>query len=119
MTNFRKVGDGYEDIVVEIAKSHGMQILSKNFRTRYAEIDIIVKDGDTIAFVEVKYRSSNISGNGFNAVNITKQKHISKCALAYISKEHLPLDNKYRFDVVAISKNKYKWMKNAFDFRIR
>ena len=116
MKNTREIGSKYEELVTKYAIKCGYKIIEKNYRTRFSEIDIIIKDNDIIAFVEVKYRKSNSSNNAIYSVSKAKQKRISSCALSYISSKKLSLNNKFRFDVVAIDGKEFKWIKNAFDF---
>ena len=54
--NRRKEGAYYENLVAEYLKTQGYEILEKNYRCRIGEIDLIAKEGETLVFVEVKYR---------------------------------------------------------------
>lgn len=116
MKNKREIGYKYEEIVVSYAVKSGFKIIERNYRTKFSEIDIIINDNNTIVFVEVKYRKINSFYEAVYSVSKAKQKRISKGALYYIMSNNLSLDNKYRFDVVAIDGKKLKWIKNAFDF---
>ena len=116
MKNKREIGYKYEEIVASYAVKSGFKIIERNYRTKFSEIDIIINDNNTIVFVEVKYRKINSSYEAAYSVSKDKQKRISKGALYYIMSNNLSLDNKYRFDVVAIDGKKLKWIKNAFDF---
>ena len=97
MENKRGVGTHYEDIAVKFLEENKYTILERNFRFHRDEIDIIAKDDDTIVFVEVKYRSSEIKGYPSEAVDY---------------KTDVPC----RFDVVGILGDKIEHIKNAFDF---
>ena len=65
------------------------------------EMDIIAKEKDTLVFIEVKTRTSTTFGLPQLAVNLTKQKQLSKVALSFLKAKKLE-DVKARFDVVAI-----------------
>ena len=94
-----------------------MRIIEKNFQVRQAEIDIIARDGSTIVFIEVKYRSSAGSGHPLEAVTISKQRKICKAALFYMNKNKISPDNtSIRFDVIGILGNDITHIENAFDY---
>ena len=101
---FRQLlGNWGEDEACIALKKRGYKIILRNFRCKTGEIDIIATDKDTLVFVEVKTRSSNIRGTPAEAVTSSKQKHIIRSAQWFMQKR------KYkglcRFDVVAITKN--------------
>lgn len=114
--NKRTVGSQYEDIAVGYLCGQGHSIVKRNYRTSYGEIDIISRDGDTLVFTECKYRSTDTYGTAIEAVNIHKQKKISRVALYFCSKygySSFPC----RFDVIGIDKDKHiTHIKNAFDY---
>lgn len=99
--NTRKIGNAYEEIAAKYLVNKGYNILERNFRTRYSEIDIIAKDGETYVFCEVKYRSSNRFGSPLDAVDIRKQKRISKAAIYYCMVKRI-YNKPCRFDVIAV-----------------
>ena len=72
--NRRKEGAYYENLVAEYLKTQGYEILEKNYRCRIGEIDPIAKEGETLVFVEVKYRRDDKMGNPKEAVDRKKQK---------------------------------------------
>jgi putative endonuclease len=84
------------------------------------EMDIIAREKDTLAFVEVKTRTSTAFGPPQLAVNLTKQMQLSKVAL-YFMKEKKLEDVKARFDVVAIllkpTGEEIELIKDAFDLK--
>jgi putative endonuclease len=76
--------------------------LYRNFRARRGgEVDVICRDNDTLVFVEVKTRTGEDFGRPFEAVNVAKQKLISRGALAWLQLLDNP-DILFRFDVVEI-----------------
>ena len=72
-----------EKLVEEYLKKQGYKILHKNFRTPFGEADIIAQDGDEIAFIEVKARTSNAYGAPKEAVGREKQCRYRKIAQLY------------------------------------
>ena len=79
----------------------GMKILARGFETGVGEVDLIAADGETIVFVEVKTRESDIAGHPTEAVDAEKQRKITYTALEYL-KRHDLLEYSARFDVVSI-----------------
>ncbi len=95
------LGKTGEELAVGLLKENGYKILSRNYKSRLGEIDIIAQDKDTLCFVEVKTRHADFFGKPQEAVTKTKQRQICRVALAYLKDNHL-LEKKARFDVVAI-----------------
>ncbi len=69
-------GRNAEDLVAKKLEEKGHQILSQNWLTRYCEIDIVSKKDGTVYFTEVKYRSSNAWGSGFDYISPKKLKQM-------------------------------------------
>lgn len=115
--NKRTVGNKYEDIASNYLISAGYKILARNFRKRGGEIDIVANDGNTLVFVEVKYRSSGGSGKAAEAVDYRKQVQISKMAAYYMSCYAVPLSTPIRFDVIAFDEQDDPLhIENAFSY---
>jgi len=98
---------------------HGLTPIDRNIHCRQGEIDLVMRDGDTFVFVEVKYRKNNHFGSAVEAVSIAKQNKIRHCVAFFFHKANL---NEYntpcRFDVIALEGNinqpQVTWLKNAF-----
>ncbi len=107
-----------EDIAAACLRKEGYRIIERNYRCLYGEVDIIAMDAGDVVFIEVKSRKSDNFGSPEEAVNIIKQRKISKVALNYLQKKGLT-DHNARFDIVAIrfmpQGNRVKIIKNAFD----
>jgi len=119
--NLGKLG---EDVAARFLTRRGWQILKRNYRTRWGEIDIVARDKDSFVFVEVK--SSRFPFSSFPQESITRRKQlqISKMALSYL--KHFGLIGvKARFDVVAVwmrqknvSRSKIELIENAFPLSV-
>lgn len=96
-----------EDLAVNFLTENGYEILDRNFRDYFGEIDIIAKKDDTISFVEVKERVSDAFGNAFEFVDKNKQEKIKKCAVSYLISKKIE-DLQPRFDVVEVYPNEKK-----------
>ena len=95
------IGKIGESLAVAHFKARGCRILAQNYRAGRGEIDLIVKDGQFIVFVEVKTRRSLKFGLPQAAVTKQKQRQISKIAVTYLQSENL-WDAPCRFDVIGI-----------------
>lgn len=112
------LGKKGEETAVGLLKDNGYKILLRNYKTKLGEIDIIASDKGTICFIEVKTRQSDRFGSPAEAISSSKQRQISKVALAFL-KERKLLDKRARFDVVSILYSKdmprLDLIKNAFE----
>ena len=85
--------------------SQGYQVLDRNARTPYGEIDLVAcqetDEGRVVVFVEVKTRASGRFGYPETAVTLRKQAHLQAAAQAYLL-GHPELSGPWRIDVLAI-----------------
>lgn len=96
----RHLGKKGEDVAAEYLTRKGYKILHRNYRTPLGEADMIIRDNDILAFVEVKARTGNSFGEPFEAVDLHKQQKIKKIALFYLKLHRV--EYQVRFDVVSI-----------------
>lgn len=82
-------------------ESHGYRIVERNYRCRAGEIDLVVRRGETLVFVEVKTRCSLQCGWPAESVTLAKQHHIRRTALWYVA-ERCPDTEDLRLDVIEI-----------------
>lgn len=90
-----------EDAATAYLERAGCTIVERNWRCSAGEVDIIVLDGETLVFVEVKTRRTGSCGTPEDAVSPTKQRRLTRCARAYIAANSLD-ECDIRFDVVGI-----------------
>lgn len=107
------LGKKGEKLVAQHLKKHGCTLLFKNYKTPFGEADIIARDGDEIAFVEVKTRTNENYGAPREAVGYDKQRRYYKIA------EYYGLQTKEepnaRFDVAEVyADGRIEYYKNAF-----
>jgi putative endonuclease len=95
------VGKAGEEAAVQYLCQHGYRILERNYRCRFGEIDLIARDGRTLAFVEVKTRRSQKYGPAAAAVTLEKQRHLIKASQVYLIQRKKAAEF-CRFDVVTI-----------------
>ncbi|MBR3109406.1 MAG: YraN family protein [Clostridia bacterium] len=111
MRSIFEIGLLGENQAAAYLKKQGMRILEKRFRTPHGEIDLIARDKDTLVFVEVKARPNSAEGQGLLAVNRKKRGHLRYAAQYYLQSH--PWEQA-RFDVIEISAEGLKHIKNAF-----
>lgn len=115
-----------EDIARRFLKRQGLKILARNYRCQAGEVDLIALDrstrrelgAETVAFVEVKTRSSDRYTDPEYAVDTRKRGRLLKVARHYLAR-HDAADLNVRFDVLAIvipsgEKPQVKYIPNAF-----
>ncbi len=116
----KELGKKGEEVAVQFLKKKGYRIIEKNYVCKMGEMDIIAREKDILAFIEVKTRTSMRFGPPQLAVNPSKQRQLSKVALNYLNEKRLD-DVKARFDVVAILlgpvKEEIDLIKDAFDLK--
>jgi putative endonuclease len=100
-TQKKELGKKGEDLALRYLKKNGYRVYETNYVCKMGEVDIIAKEKDTLAFIEVKTRTSTAFGPPQLAVNAAKQMQLSKVALYFLKEKGLG-DIKARFDVVAI-----------------
>ncbi len=79
-----------------------MQVVERNFRTRGGEIDIVARDGDVVAFVEVRFREEGEHGLPEESVGPAKRRRIAAAARAYLATVPPQSWREARFDVAAV-----------------
>jgi len=110
-------GERGEHLAARHLKWRGYRIIARNFKAAGAEIDIIMKDRDTIVFVEVKARMSDVLGPPELAVDGRKQYRIRRAAEIFANR-YQDEERLMRFDVIAIVGDgrgrKLEHLKDAF-----
>ncbi len=107
-----QLGAAGEDTACEHLRRCGYRIVARNWRTRLGEIDIVARDGDVLAFVEVKTRRDGAFGGPEAAVGPAKRKRMIAVAGMFLSTHRCELAA--RFDVVAIEGDSVRLVRDAF-----
>lgn len=89
----KKIGDAGEDAAVNYLRQQGHDIIDRNWRTKFCEIDIISYHEDTIYFTEVKYRKKDEQGGGLAAITAQKQRQMRFAAEYYSLKNKIKETN--------------------------
>ena len=112
----KQAGDDAEDRALAHLAAHGLKLLARNYRTPGrggGEIDLVMRDGTTLVFVEVRQRASRNFGGAAASVSATKQRRIIFAARHYLMR--LPQQPPCRFDVVSVEGGSIEWLRAAFD----
>lgn len=98
---------------------HGLQLITRNWLCRRGELDLVMLDGDTVVFVEVRYRRHAAWGGALESVDARKQGRLAAAAEAFLQQHPRWSRHPCRFDVVALQSGSpapaLEWIKNAFD----
>lgn len=119
----RARGQVVEQAAEYFLQQQGLQPLERNFNSRGGEIDLVMRDGDTLVFVEVRFRKSDRFGTPVESVTASKQRKLLRTAQLYLLARPLWRNRACRFDIVAArpgtggpdnSGLQFEWIKNAF-----
>lgn len=113
----QRSGEQYEELACQYLRKQGLKLLTRNYHCRRGEIDLIMRDKESLVFVEVRYRRHARYGSASESVNWHKQRRLIATAQYYLlhQSKNSPAA---RFDVIAISGNEgnieLEWIRNAF-----
>ncbi len=105
-----------EQWVMRYLQQQGLQLLAQNYRCRFGEIDLIMQDGATLVFIEVRLRRHAAFGGAAASIDARKQQRIIHTAQQYLA--GLGRTPPCRFDAVLMDDaegHNLQWLRNAFD----
>lgn len=109
-------GTAAETLALCYLEARGLTLETRNFRCRGGELDLIMRDGEHLVFVEVRSRHDARYGVPAESVTRTKQQRLVRAATRYL--QCRPSDQPCRFDVVAILQSEdtphIEWIQDAF-----
>lgn len=106
-------GQRWEQVAQTWLARHGLSPVAANFRCQGGEIDLIMRDGITLVFVEVRQRADGRHGGAAASISPAKVRRLQRAATVYLMRfAHTP---PCRFDVVAIDGQKLTWLRNAIE----
>lgn len=116
MSLAKNKGSSAEHRAAVFLQQQKLRLLKKNYRCRFGEIDLIMQEGDTVVFVEVRMRTGDRFGGAAASITTAKQAKLTLAARHYL----VGCDDSFpcRFDVILISGNgedEIEWIQNAFD----
>ncbi len=105
-----------EQRAAQYLRQQGLEPVTKNYRSRFGEIDLIMQDGAELVFVEVRLRSNAGFGGAAASIDARKQQRLIRTAQQYLAGlSHIP---PCRFDAVLMDDVEgvnVQWLKNAFE----
>ena len=108
-------GQAAEHLAATFLQQQGLILLESNYRSRFGEIDLIMRDGREIVFVEVRLRSSSRFGGAGASITPAKQRKLARTAEDYLARHGMAA---CRFDAVlmaALDTRQLQWIRNAFE----
>jgi putative endonuclease len=112
-------GRAAEDAALRFLESMGCALVQRNYRCRLGEIDLVMRDGGSLVFVEVRARNSDAFGGAAASIGFSKQRRLAAAARHFLMTHPREARLPARFDVVAISgpggENAPHWIRAAFD----
>jgi putative endonuclease len=106
-------GDAAEERALHYLKAKGLELVERNFRCKGGEIDLVVRDGKTLVFVEVRQRAGRDFGGAAASVTPAKQRRLIIAAQVFLQRYKMPPP--CRFDVIAIDGPNMDWLRNAIE----
>ncbi|HBV39376.1 MAG TPA: YraN family protein [Erwinia sp.] len=111
----QQTGAGYELQARRLLEAAGLIFIAANVRFRVGELDLIMREGETWVFVEVRYRRNDRFGGAAASVTRSKQQKLLKAAALWLNGRQSSLESVCcRFDVVAITGAQTDWLPDAF-----
>ena len=115
----RHRGQRAERQVLHWLRQQGLTPLVANYRCRLGEVDLIMEHGDTLVFVEVRWRARGDFGGALASVDFRKQRRLTRAARHFLAHHPLQARRPCRFDVIGLEPDdqgtvRYHWIQNAF-----
>lgn len=108
----RILGFSGEKRAAKYLRGQGYEIVARNYRCPFGEVDIIAEKGETLAFVEVKTRTDDSFGSPSEAVDARRMQRYFNCAKFYFAGK--TCDRVVRFDIIEVTKEGVNHIENAF-----
>ena len=108
-------GQEAEAIAAKYLKAQGLKLITSNYRSRFGEIDLIMQNGESLVFIEVRLRKSKAFGGAEESITASKQHKIVITAEYYLQQHG---NQACRFDVILMNKadaQNITWIKNAIE----
>jgi len=107
------LGRDWERVALAYLKRQKLTRVEENFRCKGGEIDLIMRDGATLVFVEVRQRADGEHGGAAASITPAKIRRLICAAQTYLLR--FPITPPCRFDVVAIDGDRIDWLRNAIE----
>lgn len=115
----RAIGDVFEQRACAELERAGLKLLAHGYSTRFGELDLVMRDGNTIVFVEVRYRKHASHGDAAESVTKSKRAKLIKAAELWLAENPKNSNSSCRFDVVTydgpLENARASWLRCAFE----
>lgn len=110
------LGSGSELRAEEHLRQQGLIPIIRNWRCPLGELDVVMRDGETLVIVEVRARSTQSHGGALSSVDAKKRGKLMRTTLAFVQAHAQWQDAPIRFDIICFEADgRGRWLKNAFD----
>lgn len=112
-------GDQAEAAALQWLDGKGLTLVTRNYRCRQGEVDLVMLDQDCLVFVEVRWRQQRAYGGALASVDHHKQRRLIQAARHFLAKHPAHQNRPCRFDVLGMEPDdtgsvSYQWIQNAF-----
>lgn len=113
----RTLGDRGERRAESWLRKQGLDPIERNWSCRHGEIDLVMRDGEVVVFVEVRLRTPRGYASGAESVDWHKQRRLAQAASIFLARHPAFHSCPCRFDVIAIAgtDGEIEWIRNAFE----
>lgn len=112
-------GAHFEQRALDFLERAGLKLVERNWRTRFGEIDLVMRDANELVFVEVRYRRNPRFGGGAASVGPAKREKLTRAAQGFLQAHPRLASLPCRFDVIAFDGDAdaatSEWQRAAFD----
>lgn len=112
-------GARWERLAESFLRDRGLSTVARNAHSRVGELDLVMRDGEAVVFIEVRYRERLNFGTGADSVTAGKRRRLWRAAAMFLAQHPALARQPCRFDVMSISQGpdgpSMDWIRNAFD----
>lgn len=113
LSHKQEQGRQWENTAQLYLQRHGLVLIEANFRCKLGEIDLVMQDGATLVFVEVRQRAAGAQVSAAASISPAKVRRVLRAAQCYL--QRYPRTPPCRIDVVAIDGGQVAWLKSAIE----
>ena len=113
----QQTGKDAERLALRHLEQQGLRLLAQNWSCKRGELDLVMLDGDTVVFVEVRYRQHAQWGGALASIDARKRQKLVLAAQHFLQQQARWANHPCRFDVVTMDSTtpRLNWLRNAFD----
>ena len=108
-------GSHAEEQALRYLQQHGLKLLSRNWRCKLGELDLVMQDGETVAVIEVRSRARGDWGAAAETIDARKQARLVRATRLWLARRPELAEQPLRFDVVTLDAGNLEWRREAFD----